>query len=160
MASLPVVNRFSFADIDDSRRITLSARDIRDAVRLFGRLAEYQEGEDGSRDLLVSRARRHLADRRKRIGLFGNSMFGEPAWDMLLVLYTEEGGQRQTVGTLANASGHAPTTAIRWLDYLEGQGFVRREAHPVDRRSSFVELTDKAFRALDAYFSGTVATSP
>ena len=59
-------------------------------------------------------------------------MFGEPAWDMLLVLYTEEGRERQTVGKLINAAGHAPTTAQRWLDYLETQGFVRREPHPVD----------------------------
>lgn len=154
------MNSFSFSETDESRRVTLSARDIRDAVRLFGRLAEYQEGEEGGRALLVSRARRHLAERRKRIGIFGVSMFGEPAWDILLVLYTEGGRQRQTVGTLANLAGHAPTTAIRWLDYLETQGFARREAHPVDRRSWFIELTDKAYRALDTYFSGTAVTGP
>ena len=153
------MNRFSF-DRDESQRVvTLSNRDIRDAVRLLGRLADYEQPE-GSRALFVSRARRLLVERRKRIGIFGISMFGEPAWDMLLVLYTEDGGNRQTVGKLINTAGHAPTTALRWLDYLETQGFVRREAHPVDRRSSFVELTDKGYNALDAYFSDTRSLGP
>ena len=154
------MNSFSFDRDDSQRAVTLSSRDIRDAVRVLSRLAEYAETEGGGgRELLIARARRLMAERRKRIGIFGISMFGEPAWDMLLVLYTEHGAQRLTVGKLVDAAGHAPTTAIRWLDYLETQGFIRREAHPVDRRSNFVELADKGFNALDAYFSETRSTS-
>jgi DNA-binding MarR family transcriptional regulator len=154
------VNRFSFDRDDSHRAVTLSNRDIRDAIRLLGRLAEYERMEQGNRAIYIDRARRLLAERRRRIGIFGISMFGEPAWDMLLVLYTEHGRQRYTVGKLSTAAGHAPTTALRWLDYLEMHGFVRREAHPVDRRSIFVELTDKGYTALDSYFSETLAIGP
>lgn len=149
------MNQFSFDRDDPTRTVTLSTREIRDAVRLLGRLAEYDQSEGGSRAVFVGRARRVIAERRRRIGIFGVSMFGEPAWDMLLVLYTEEGRQRLTVGKLISATGHAPTTAQRWLDYLERQGLIRREAHPLDRRSTFVELADKGCNALDAYFSDT-----
>lgn len=149
------MNRFSIDRDDPARNVTLSTRDIRDAVRLLRRLAEYDQSEGGGRAVFVGRARRVIAERRKRIGIFGISMFGEPAWDMLLALYTEDGRQRLTVGKLVNATGHAPTTALRWLDYLETQGFIRREPHPLDRRSTFVDLVDKGYNALDAYFSET-----
>lgn len=149
------MNRFSFDRDDPNRTVTLSTRDVRDAVRLLGRIAEYDQTEGDGRTLFVGRARRLIAERRKRIGIFGISMFGEPAWDMLLALYTEDGRQRLTVGKLVNATGHAPTTALRWLDYLETQGFICREAHPLDRRSTFVDLADKGYHALDAYFSET-----
>jgi DNA-binding MarR family transcriptional regulator len=149
------VNRPTFDRDESTRVVTLSTREIRDAVRLLGRLAEHDQSEGGGRAVLIGRARRVIADRRRRIGIFGISMFGEPAWDMLLALYTEDGRQRLTVGKLVNATGHAPTTALRWLDYLETQGFICREAHPLDRRSTFVDLADKGYHALDAYFSET-----
>jgi len=83
-------------------------------------------------------------------------MFGEPGWDILLILYTEENTNRLQVSRLVTASGSPATTGLRWLDYLESQQLVCRQKHPTDRRIELVELTDKGRTALDSYFSETV----
>ncbi len=80
-------------------------------------------------------------------------MFGEPAWEMLLLLYAI--GPRETVSRLAELAHASKSTAIRWIDYLECQGLVRREAHPTDKRALLVELTEKGSDAIRMYLSET-----
>jgi DNA-binding MarR family transcriptional regulator len=95
--------------------------------------------------------------RRARIPIFNRSMFGEPAWDMLLELFINvDYGARHSVGRLCDLSGAPPTTALRWLDYLEKEKLVSRQANPTDRRTEFVEITDKGRSALEQYVSGTL----
>jgi DNA-binding MarR family transcriptional regulator len=147
---------------DQTRDITLSGRDLRDAIRLLRRLVE--AGEQplqfeptdrpvADRETLIKCARRAIAERNKRIEVFGKAMFREPAWDMLLILYVEQNRLRFTIGRLANAAGASATTALRWLEYLESQGMIRRYANPTDRRSFFVGIADRGVQALDSYFS-------
>jgi DNA-binding MarR family transcriptional regulator len=68
-------------------------------------------------------------------------------------------GPRLTIGRLAQVAGIKLTTALRWLEYLEDQAFVRREEHPNDARTAFIELTDKARESLQSYLSGTPAAN-
>lgn len=99
--------------------------------------------------------------RRARVPLFSKSMFGEPAWDMLLELYlNKDRGRRHSVGRLCELSGAPPTTALRWLDYLEKEKFVVREANPTDRRTEFVEITDKGRTTMEQYLSETTLAQP
>lgn len=108
------------------------------------------------RRLLVDRVRQYLWQRRKRSELFGSRMFGEPGWDILLILYTEEDESRPTVSRLATAAGSPMSTILRWLNHLESQQWICRRPHPTDGRVDFVELTDKARDALDSYVSETL----
>lgn len=105
---------------------------------------------------LRDRAGEILSNRRRRHDIFGKAMFGEPAWDMLLLLYAIEHGERQTIGRLGDLAGASKTTALRWFDYLEAQKLVQRDPHPTDKRAAFVELTDKGRDALELYLSGTL----
>jgi DNA-binding MarR family transcriptional regulator len=82
-------------------------------------------------------------------------MFGEPAWEILLLLYALQSGPRPTVSRLAELSGATKSTALRWLEYLESQRWVQREPHPTDKRAIFVNLTENGRAALEAYLSGT-----
>lgn len=156
-------------DGDCERSIILTREDIRSARRLLRRLA----GDDGSpeldcgvrtfddtsRDALIARARRDFSNRRRRLAVFGASMFGEAAWDMLLALYIlERSDSRQTVGSLMQYSGAPTTTAKRWLDFLQAHGMVDRTPHPTDRRTAFVALTARARSKLDMYYSETADT--
>lgn len=159
-------------DAEEERTITLSQRDVRAARRLLKLLlqedptsADQQlEGSarpaaDTSRAALIARAREEFGNRRRRTSIFERSMFGEPAWDMLLALYIlDVSGQRQTTGALMQFSGAPITTARRWLDYLVGNGLVLRSHHPTDQRVMFVSLTEKGRNALDLYYSETVET--
>jgi hypothetical protein len=159
-------------DAEGERTITLRRKDISAARRLLNLLLGAERKsfddvlnvatrpvEDTSRSALVARAREEFQDRRRRAAVFGHSMFGEAAWDLLLVLYIlDMSGQRQTVGSLLQFSGSPLSTAKRWLDYLTAHGLVQREAHPTDRRTFFVSLTGKGREKLDLYYSETVET--
>jgi DNA-binding MarR family transcriptional regulator len=57
------------------------------------------------------------------------------------------------VSQLTRESGAAPTTALRWIDYLESQQLIRRVAHPTDGRIANLELTDKAVQSLETFLS-------
>jgi len=154
------------------RTVTLTELELLAAQRLLERLvaAEPQhvhlESPHPSRAAEIDRiafvelAREIFENRRRRSAVFGTSMFGEAAWDMLLALYIlDTSGGRQTVGGLMSQSGAPSTTAIRWLGFLVSRGFARREEHPTDRRSAFVSLTDEGRTKMDEYFSGTVRTA-
>jgi DNA-binding MarR family transcriptional regulator len=110
--------------------------------------------------ILVARAREQFHNRRSRSSVFPRSMFGEPAWDMLLALYIlDVSGQRQTIGSLLQFSGVSISTAKRWLNFLAAHGLVRRTDHPTDLRTAYVSLTPKAREKLDLYFSETIVTN-
>ena len=82
-------------------------------------------------------------------------IFVEPAWEMLLVLYLEEAGERQTQTRLGDLSGATRSTAMRWIDHLLRKGLVRREGHPTDKRRNFIILSDKGRELLELYLSET-----
>jgi DNA-binding MarR family transcriptional regulator len=142
--------------------VELSSRDREDAARLLTLLVGEGVVEERQRTRTqVELAEKLLADRRRRAEIFNPAMFGEPAWELLLTLFVmDRQGSRLTIGRLAQVAGTKLTTALRWLDYLEDQMFVRRERHPTDARTAFIELTDKARDALDLYLSGTPAAIP
>jgi DNA-binding MarR family transcriptional regulator len=141
--------------------VVLSPRDRKDAARLLGMLVG-EGNADSQRPFLdpIRLAEAILEDRRRRAELFNPAMFGEPAWELLLTLFVmDRDGPRLTIGRLAQAAGAKLTTALRWLDYLEDQKLIRREEHPGDARTSFVQLTDKARQALRLYLSGTLTSN-
>lgn len=148
------------------RLVPLSREDLEDANRLL-RLLTSQVDPDGSgprereagdeSGRLLARARQIIAHRRKRLELFGKELFGEPAWEMLLLLYVSQSTQRYTVGQLAEASGAPKSTGVRWIDHLEQQGLVEKDQHPTDGRTAFVKLSKRGQEALALYLSGTPA---
>ena len=109
---------------------------------------------------MLKLARNILVARRRRARMFSKSMFGEPAWDMLLTLYAGLAeGPRHSIGRLTRLSGAPPTTALRWLDYLEKKRLVVREPNPTDRRSDFVSLTEDGRSMMDQYLSETLQSA-
>lgn len=151
----------------DTRTVKLTPRDVEDARRLLSLLTSGERltidppttAGTGAlqRTRLVARAEAVIADRRRRYKIFGKAMFGEPGWDMLLLLFVFDGAARQSVSSLTTLSDVSSTTGLRWIHYLEKQQLVRLDAHPTDRRALFVELTDNGRTALELYLSGTVA---
>ena len=148
--------------------VVLSASDAREVARLLRILqivdqtsssqpiaasGEVSECSTPRRLELLSRARALFAERTRRAQFFNRAMFGEPAWDMLIALYTLD-GQRTRVGKLVNIIGAPQTTALRWLEYLEKERFVVRRPDPDDLRVSCIELLDHGREVLDNYFAG------
>lgn len=147
---------------DQPVSVTLSGRDLDDAKRLFGLLRgaeprppsvpralyERLHGESGQ---FEHRARQLLALRERRATIFGKAMFGEPGWDILLVLYTAGGGL--SLNRLAQLAHVSQATGLRWMNYLADQNLVSKEQHPTDARSLRIVLTDKGRTKLEAYLS-------
>ena len=104
---------------------------------------------------LVSRAERHYAFRRLRERLaataFGDGLFADPAWDMLLDLYVQT-SRGVTVGVSSACYGGIapPTTALRYLTDLEKRGVVERYNNPTDKRSVNVRMTEKGMELMDS----------
>jgi DNA-binding MarR family transcriptional regulator len=82
-------------------------------------------------------------------------MFGEPAWDMLLILYLEHEGERKSQARLVELSGASRSTGQRWVDHLVRRNLAKREDHPTDKRRNFISLSDKGRDLLELYLSET-----
>ena len=152
------------AEDERKRTVRLTDQDVRAAARLLKLLSGSErsgqppananmprDGQDG-REEFVRRARSIFEGRQLRSRYFSPSIFGEPAWDVLLVLYiTEASSGRQTVGKLAEWINIPPTTVFRWVGWLEKERLVERQPHPTDRRVVFIRLVEKGRSALEAY---------
>lgn len=108
------------------------------------------------REAMVGLAKTIIRRRQRRRAHLGAAMFGEGAWEILLLLYAQEDEERFKVSRLVEASGSPPTTGLRWLKYLESQKLVCRRSDPFDARAFYVELTDKGREKLDSYFCETL----
>jgi DNA-binding MarR family transcriptional regulator len=170
-------------DHEDSRivrTVKLAADDITAAARVLSALIA-KPGADELPSIRVSRqassgSSRHakslqlerevlrqcaietLRLRKHRQRHFPPSLFGEPAWEMLILLYVND-GVRFTIKRLSDQADLPATTVLRWIDYLAQQGFISRESHPTDMRKVLVELAEPGRRALDLYFSETLKPS-
>jgi DNA-binding MarR family transcriptional regulator len=92
--------------------------------------------------------------RAARQSIFGSALFGEPAWEVLLELYEAQlTGRTEAISSLCYASGVPTTTALRWIHYLEKEGWIERSADPKDRRRIFLDLSKKGRDALDQLFA-------
>jgi DNA-binding MarR family transcriptional regulator len=64
-----------------------------------------------------------------------------------------------TVAQMAREIGHAPQSVQRIADVLASEGLVRYTAHPTDRRTKLVGLTDTGTDVLAAIYTRQVAWS-
>ena len=100
-------------------------------------------------------ARQTYDDRRRRAKIFqSESLFGEPAWDILLDLFIAAKERRRVSVTSACIGSAVPsTTALRWITILENQELLVREADPGDARRIYVKLSTKGYSYMLQYFS-------
>lgn len=100
-------------------------------------------------------ARANYRDRRRRATVFADpSLFGEPAWDILLDLFIAAKDRKRLPVTSACIGAAVPaTTALRWLTVLEEKGLIVRENDTNDARRVFVRLSTEGYEKMVAYFS-------
>lgn len=96
-----------------------------------------------------------ITERRRRDDFFPPDLFGDPAWDMLLVLYaTYLEQQRITATKLCQSAAVPPSTALRWIKTLDQKGLISKQGDPLDARRVFVALSPKGETMMGAYFHG------
>ncbi|WP_176498582.1 hypothetical protein [Sphingomonas sp. HMP6] len=98
--------------------------------------------------------RETIRARRLRDQYFGNGLFEDPAWDMLLDLFAAELERAQvSVSSLCIAAAVAPTTALRWIARMTEAGLFERQPDPFDRRRAFLGLSDRASPGMRNYIA-------
>jgi len=112
------------------------------------------EDDEGARYMLGELARQEYRQRRLRTLIFGDeSLFGEPAWDMLLDLFiAEQQGTRLAITSVCIGAAVPASTALRWISVLEHKGLVYRDDDASDGRRSFIRLTPKGHARMIQYF--------
>lgn len=136
-------------------RLRRQIRDLREHVdqlsTTIGELAAEQHGS--TKAVAEDDVQLIIAARRARDTYFGSGLFSDPGWDILLHLYLAKlQGKKLSVSLLSDISGVPLTTAMRWLDTLDGPGWVNREPDQFDRRRVHVELSDRGIATLQVYF--------
>ena len=145
--------------LDDTadRLVSLDDRDVDDLQRILSKLQQCpsEPGRRPGGGGLEDKARALLDNRKRRATIFGATMFAEPAWEMLLILYSSGAGARVTQSSLSELSGASRSTAMRWIEFLDDRGLIRRDPHPTDLRSTVVSVSEKGRQLLDLYLSET-----
>jgi DNA-binding MarR family transcriptional regulator len=91
-----------------------------------------------------------IKSRTDRKKFLPQSLFSEPAWDMLLKIYAAAIEQQSVpILSLAKAAGVQSSTAVRWVAALEHQGLVTRER---SNSAQAVSLSERGWLAMDSYF--------
>jgi len=128
------------------------------AEHLFSLLPSTAEAEGPSADkyppeALLERAEWMLRMRRAREQLFSRAMCGEPAFELLLCLYVRSGESEISLTSLARPAGIPYSSAMRWIRYLVGKGYVERTDSRSDRRATCVQLTPCGRAMMDEFLS-------
>ena len=110
-------------------------------------------------DAAIRVARNHVAVRRSRERCFGDDMFSDPAWDVLIDLFIARAeGKDVTIGDACIAAAVPVTSALRCCNMLQERQLVRREADVRDKRRVLLRLTDSSFeRMIGLLNSGAAA---
>jgi DNA-binding MarR family transcriptional regulator len=102
---------------------------------------------------------RTIHARRLRNRHFPESLFGEPAWDILLELLCAGNEERElTVPELCEAVGVPGLIALRWLNSLANEGLIVRRCDPRSPMISIVELEPKTRAAFLRYVEDIAKT--
>jgi DNA-binding MarR family transcriptional regulator len=119
--------------------------------RAAGDLAEIAFGPIFKARTPVELARRILTGHRIRADYFPQSIFRDPAWNVLLDLYVADSmGQRVTVTSACASAGVPLTTALRSLSSLEACELIKRQRHEYDLRIIYVSIQDNARDSMTA----------
>jgi DNA-binding MarR family transcriptional regulator len=135
--------------------IEISDQELALATRLLSRLVKTPKGGQAETNIHCSElAGAIYGARRERRHFFPETLFADPAWDILLTLYcAETEGETLCVSAVCVSADVPQTTALRWVNVLAELGFLEKCPHPTDGRSQLIRLTPESRTKMDQYFS-------
>ena len=100
---------------------------------------------------------RYIHARRARAMLFGQSLFSDPAWDILLMLFQADlDDQALTLEQLSETGRLSLNATVGQVGVLERRGLVfEYRGSPNSRRRRALRLTPLAIDAMSSWFSLT-----
>lgn len=132
-----------------------SARAADTPVYLAGTRIEQPSLQD-----LVMHAESLVRERSRRRDYLDGDLLGEPAWDMLLLLFVAGVERRwMTQSSLAAFSGVPATTALRWLSVLTERGLAQQRLSWSDQRTVVVALQADGYATMYGLISDSCLTA-
>ena len=117
-----------------------------------------QAPERSCKEQLINAAYRLFELRQLRTDHFRSSIFGEPGWDILLLLYFERPAHSSlSASDICAKVGAPPTTTVRWLHYLKNEKLIIDLAYSSDPRLSQIVLSEQALELLSTYLEASLA---
>jgi TusA-related sulfurtransferase len=99
----------------------------------------------------ASNPTRELSALHARRQISSPSLAGDPAWEMLLHLFIARSECREmSVGELAKVATISPSTAIRYLEFMESEGTVAI-LEVTDESRAVATLSDSTTNRIVAY---------
>lgn len=103
----------------------------------------------------ATRVRQIIRLRRLRERYFGDDLFADPAWDMMLDLMVAQlEGKPVTVTSVCAAAAVPTATALRRLKTLTARGIVERTCDPGNRRRTYLSLSEDTQRTMIRLLEG------
>lgn len=94
-------------------------------------------------DEVLNFAHQLLAARRHRARLLDGLTFGEPDWDILLDAFVAAGNRQVLpVSSLCIVAHISVSTALRHINAMITNGYLRRSRDQIDQRRSLIEITE------------------
>ncbi len=104
-----------------------------------------------TRRLTIAKAWQRSNAVRRQCFLEGETLFADPAWELLLDLYIEQAqGRPISVASACLAAHVPPNTALRWIDRLVGMGLVDYADDMADEGKALVSLHGEAIRQMES----------
>lgn len=131
-------------------------RIARAAAALARRLARLAEREAGRRPVAQpvppdARRLRALIAARRTLGAQLGLDVANPGWSLMLELYLARLESRPLrPAALARRAGVPRSTALRWIDRLDSEGFLARRPDPARSGAILLALTDDAAKRMAA----------
>lgn len=147
-----IFRRSGLSSPQELRRVGEGLIDLADALSPLGDYARTPLHTDASLtldDRLANFAQALYRARRRRVKNFSESLFSDPAWDMLLDLFVHAvRNQRITISSLCIAGAAPSSTSLRWIGVLVAEGLVERVPASYDQRVTEVRLTKAGYQAM------------
>lgn len=142
---------------DDDALFASKVGSVSELGLITNRLAAFEANEP----MMLRLAESEYASRRARSKFIDSGLLGEPAWDILLDLVIHRiKGKRVSVTSLCIAAAVPPTTGLRWITQLQGEGLLERQESEADKRKAFISLTDEGWDKMRSYFLHQMSLSP
>jgi hypothetical protein len=96
-----------------------------------------------------------LEARHRRTAIFGEGIFSDPGWDILLGVYALQlAKERTTITDVCRIAEVAGTTGLRWVQQLTRAGLLIQKDDRLDGRLVLLELSEVALAGMANYFRG------
>lgn len=108
--------------------------------------------ESASDAAAIARLKRIVAARAVRNRLFGQDLFSDPAWDIMLDLTIAMAEKRSiSISSLCIAANVPTTTALRQIKAMKEKGLINIVCDPNDRRRKYVTLSESAHEMMTKF---------